>query len=121
MVIFSDFATKRDVFVTTSQRLEQEAQIVLDVIENPKVAQALRQDKLQNLVYLKENHDVISLFPFIKALADDLLAHFGADRSTLQFRAISIHVWKLFWSLAISVSFQSPLNRCGPATFLALG
>lgn len=54
----SDFAGKRENFVSTSQKLEQEAQIVLDVIENPKVAQSLRQDKLQNLVYLKDNHNL---------------------------------------------------------------
>jgi hypothetical protein len=28
------------------------------VIENPDVAQALRQDKNQNLAYLKDNYDV---------------------------------------------------------------
>lgn len=39
-------------------RLEQEAQAVLDVIENPDVAQALRQDKLQNLQYLKDTYGV---------------------------------------------------------------
>jgi len=38
--------------------LQQEAQAVLDVIENPDVAQALRQDKNQNLHYLKENYNV---------------------------------------------------------------
>jgi len=38
--------------------LQQEAQAVLDVIENPDVAQALRQDKNQNLQYLKENYNV---------------------------------------------------------------
>lgn len=30
----------------------------MDVIENPDVAQALRQDKMQNLHYLKENYNV---------------------------------------------------------------
>jgi translation initiation factor 3 subunit E len=38
--------------------LQQEAQAVLDVIENPDVAQALRQDKNQNLNYLKDNYGV---------------------------------------------------------------
>lgn len=44
--------------MSTNQRLEQEAQAVLDVIENPDVAQALRQDKNQNLQYLKEHYNV---------------------------------------------------------------
>jgi hypothetical protein len=42
----------------THQRLQNEAQAVLDVIENPDVAQALRQDKEQNLQYLKDNYNV---------------------------------------------------------------
>jgi hypothetical protein len=41
-----------------ASRLELEAQAVLDVIENPDVAQALRQDKNQNLQYLKDNYNV---------------------------------------------------------------
>jgi translation initiation factor 3 subunit E len=44
--------------VSTNERLQQEAQAVLDVIENPDVAQALRQDKSQNLQYLKDNYNV---------------------------------------------------------------
>ena len=39
-------------------RTIKEAQAVLDVIENPDVAQALRQDKNQNLTYLKDYYGV---------------------------------------------------------------
>jgi translation initiation factor 3 subunit E len=53
-----EFGRKRENAVSTHERLEQEAQAVLDVIENPDVAQALRQDKNQNLQYLKDNYDV---------------------------------------------------------------
>ena len=42
----------------TNERLQLEAQAVLAVIENPDVAQALRQDKNRNLQYLKNNYDV---------------------------------------------------------------
>ena len=42
----------------TNERLQQEAQAVLHVIENPEVAQALRQDKNQNLQYLKDHYGV---------------------------------------------------------------
>lgn len=52
------FADKREKAVSESERLQQEAQFVLDVIEKPEVAQALRQDKMQNLQYLKDNHNV---------------------------------------------------------------
>ncbi len=44
--------------LSTYERLNLEAQAVLDVIENPEVAQSLRQDKLQNLQYLKEHYNV---------------------------------------------------------------
>jgi translation initiation factor 3 subunit E len=53
-----EFAGKRENAVSTNERLQQEAQAVLDVIENPDVAQALRQDKSQNLQYLKDNYNV---------------------------------------------------------------
>jgi len=45
----TDFGRKRENAVSTNERLQQEAQAVLDVIENLDVAQALRQDKNQNL------------------------------------------------------------------------
>jgi translation initiation factor 3 subunit E len=56
--ITSEFSRKREQAVSTHERLELEAQAVLDVIENPDVAQALRQDKNQNLQYLKDNYNV---------------------------------------------------------------
>lgn len=54
----SEFAAKREKAVAINEQLQQEAQAVLDVIENPDVAQALRQDKNQNLTYLKDNYGV---------------------------------------------------------------
>lgn len=54
----SEFAIKRGKTLENIQKLEQEAQAVLHVIENPEVAQALRQDKLQNLQYLKDTYGV---------------------------------------------------------------
>ncbi|TFK19212.1 eukaryotic translation initiation factor 3 subunit 6 [Coprinopsis marcescibilis] len=53
-----EFDVKRQNAVSTNERLQQEAQAVLDVIENPDVAQALRQDKNQNLQYLKDNYNL---------------------------------------------------------------
>ncbi|KAF9072484.1 eukaryotic translation initiation factor 3 subunit 6 [Rhodocollybia butyracea] len=53
-----EFEQKRENAVSTHERLQQEAQAVLDVIENPDVAQALRQDKNQNLQYLKDNYNL---------------------------------------------------------------
>ncbi|KDQ51240.1 hypothetical protein JAAARDRAFT_41302 [Jaapia argillacea MUCL 33604] len=54
----AEFSAKREKAVSTNERLQQEAQAVLDVIENPDVAQALRQDKMQNLQYLKEHYNL---------------------------------------------------------------
>ncbi|KJA24411.1 hypothetical protein HYPSUDRAFT_38862 [Hypholoma sublateritium FD-334 SS-4] len=54
----AEFDQKRTNAVSTNERLQQEAQAVLDVIENPDVAQALRQDKNQNLQYLKDNYNL---------------------------------------------------------------
>ncbi|KDQ20948.1 hypothetical protein BOTBODRAFT_26961 [Botryobasidium botryosum FD-172 SS1] len=53
-----EYAAKRDNAVSTNDRLQQEAQAVLDVIENPDVVSALRQDKMQNLQYLKDNYNL---------------------------------------------------------------
>lgn len=53
-----EFAKKRETVVSTNDRLAQEAQTVLEIIENPEVAQALRQDKRQNLQYLKDHYGV---------------------------------------------------------------
>ena len=58
-----EFDEKRQNAVSTNERLAQEAQAVLDVIEKPEVAQALRQDKNQNLQYLKDNFGVCMILP----------------------------------------------------------
>jgi translation initiation factor 3 subunit E len=60
-LISVEFAKKREEVVSTNERLQQEAQAVLNVIENPDVAQSLRQDKIQNLQYLKDNFGVHAL------------------------------------------------------------
>ncbi|CAK5262199.1 unnamed protein product [Mycena citricolor] len=54
----SEFEEKRRNTMLTHERLQDEAQAVLDVIENPEVVQALRQDKEQNLQYLKDNYNL---------------------------------------------------------------
>lgn len=58
LTLLTEFDQKRQNAVSTNERLQLEAQAVLDVIENPDVAQALRQDKNQNLAYLKDNYGV---------------------------------------------------------------
>jgi len=53
-----EFEEKKQNAVSKHERLQQDAQAVLNVIEKPEVAQALRQDKNQNLQYLRDNHQV---------------------------------------------------------------
>lgn len=40
------------------EELRTKAQKVMDILEKPEVIAALRQDKAQNLQYLKENYKV---------------------------------------------------------------
>ena len=58
LLILADFQIEKEKAMSTLAQLKDEAQAVLDVIENPDVAQALRQDKNQNLQYLKDNYNV---------------------------------------------------------------
>ena len=53
-----EFIEKREHVLTTLQKLEEESQKVLSVLEDQEVISALRQDKTQNLQYLKEHHGV---------------------------------------------------------------
>ncbi|KAF7296622.1 Eukaryotic translation initiation factor 3 subunit E [Mycena chlorophos] len=58
LICRAEFEEKRRNTLLTHQRLQDEAQAVLDVIENPDVAQALRQGKEHNLQYLKDNYNL---------------------------------------------------------------
>ncbi|KXN67320.1 eukaryotic translation initiation factor 3, subunit E [Conidiobolus coronatus NRRL 28638] len=49
------FAEQRTQVLSKLEELQTEAQKVMSVIEKPEVIQALKQDKLQNIQYLKEN------------------------------------------------------------------
>ncbi|CAG8466237.1 10233_t:CDS:2 [Ambispora leptoticha] len=51
-----EFTIKRQEVLQTLENLQTESQKVLDIIENPEVIAALRQDKLQNLHFLKEKY-----------------------------------------------------------------
>lgn len=70
-----EFAGKRENAVSTNERLQQEAQAVLDVIEKPEVAQSLRQDKNQNLQFLRDHYGVSSPPPSSSARSDHFEGH----------------------------------------------
>ncbi|KAG1111409.1 hypothetical protein G6F42_015043 [Rhizopus arrhizus] len=51
-----EFTEKRENVLSKMEDLRTKAQKVMDVLEKPEVIAALRQDKAQNLQYLKENY-----------------------------------------------------------------
>lgn len=53
-----EFTEKRENVLSKMEDLRTKAQKVMDVLEKPEVIAALRQDKAQNLQYLKENYKV---------------------------------------------------------------
>ena len=57
-----EFTTKREQVLATLHKLEEESQKILSVLEDQEVVSALRQDKTQNLQYLKDHHAVL-IFP----------------------------------------------------------
>lgn len=54
----SAFADKQGIIDAQLAHLEMQSQKVLEVLENPEVANALRQDKAQNLVFLRDSHGI---------------------------------------------------------------
>ncbi|KAF9525591.1 eukaryotic translation initiation factor 3 subunit 6 [Crepidotus variabilis] len=136
----SDFDHKRQNAVSTNERLQLEAQAVLDVIENPDVAQALRQDKNQNLIYLKDNYgltleQITALYNFGQfqysygnySGAADYLYHFRV-LSTDNDLNISAHWGKLSsdiltgrWDVALEElnTLRDAIDNRSPATLLA--
>lgn len=56
----AEFRKREQTVVATLNELQAQAQTVMDVISNPEVVAALRQDKLHNLAYLKDTHSVRS-------------------------------------------------------------
>ncbi|KAI8376993.1 eIF3 subunit 6 N terminal domain-containing protein [Blakeslea trispora] len=51
-----EFAEKREKVLSQMEELRAKAQQVMNVLEKPEVIAALRQDKAQNLQYLKDNY-----------------------------------------------------------------
>ncbi|GAA5864242.1 hypothetical protein JCM1840_006711 [Sporobolomyces johnsonii] len=53
-----EYRKREQEVVKTLNELQAQAQGVMDIISNPEVVSALRQDKQHNLTYLKENHNM---------------------------------------------------------------
>lgn len=56
--LITDCQEREAKIVDTLNSLESQAQTVMDIITVPEVFQALKQDKQQNLLFLKEKHNV---------------------------------------------------------------
>lgn len=56
----TEFAEKKEKVLAQLEEFQTQTQNIIEVIENPEVIAALRQDKLQNLHFLKENYNVSS-------------------------------------------------------------
>lgn len=119
----TEFEGKRQNAVSTHERLQQEAQAVLDVIENPDVAQALRQDKNQNLQFLKDNYNVRSpslLFdPHLHA--HRFSAHARTNHCPLQLWPVPILIRKLQRRCRLPLSLPCPFHRYRSYHLCALG
>ena len=61
----AEFTEKREHVLATLQKLEEDSQKILSVLEDQEVISALRQDKTQNLQYLKEHHGVLNFLTTI--------------------------------------------------------
>jgi hypothetical protein len=66
--ISTEFRAREQSVLATFNDLQVKAEAVMDVISNPEVVSALRQDKLQNLNYLKENHNVRPHLPTLQSI-----------------------------------------------------
>ena len=53
-----EFIDKREQVLAALHKLEEQSQKVLSLLEDQEVIASLRQDKTQNLQYLKEHHGV---------------------------------------------------------------
>ena len=89
-----DFANKRETVLANLQKLEEDSQKVLSVLEDQEVVAALRQDKTQNLQYLKEHHGVF--IPGKRKVTD--LDYGGGCQCLVPVWAVAVYYRKL-WCL----------------------
>lgn len=121
LIFAKDFASKRENAVSTNERLQQEAQAVLDVIENPEVAQSLRQDKNQNLQYLKDHYNVRGLPLDIETVLTFTTAYSRANFCSISLWSIPIFLRELQRRCRLSIPFPSTLHGQRPESFRQLG
>lgn len=55
-----EYAQKRDEVLKKREQLQNECSNIQDLLADTEVINNLRSDKVQNLIYLKENHGVTS-------------------------------------------------------------
>jgi hypothetical protein len=97
----AEFTQKRQQVLETLQKLEEDSQKVLSVLEDQEVVAALRQDKTQNLQYLKEHHGVTPTLRDRKLTVD----HGRRCQRVVSVWTVSIQHWKLWCCSRSVVSF----------------
>nr|CAG8456934.1 35_t:CDS:2 [Entrophospora candida] len=131
-----EFSIKREGVLQTLVNLQIEAQKVLDIIENPEVIEALRQDISQNLTFLKDNYEltdemVNTLYQFGQFQyncgnyggASDMLYHFRvlSTNNELNLSALwgklASDILDLNWDSALEDFFTSPLHQLQQRTW----
>ncbi|EEB07289.2 eIF3e subunit Int6 [Schizosaccharomyces japonicus yFS275] len=119
-----EFAKKRESVLEELSELEEEAQKILTVLEDPELIAALRQDKGQNLQYLQEHYNITPemisvLYKFAQFQyncgnyggASDLLYHFRAFSKDSELNASA--TWGKFASEILTVDWEGSMEELG--------
>jgi translation initiation factor 3 subunit E len=57
-MIYPGYEEKREQVLKKLDELEEESKEIMQIIQNPVVVQQLKQDKMANIQFLKENFNV---------------------------------------------------------------
>ena len=117
LISFADCKKRESAILSTLEDLESKAKAVMDIITNPQVFQALKQDKQQNLEFLKSQHGVsgfcVVLCPKLTVCAS-ITATSTRHRLALQARAIPVHCRTIPSRFGLPLPFPRPDCRRRP-------
>lgn len=126
-----DIRTQEQALLATHGELSAQAQSVMDIISNPDVVSALRQDKLHNLSYLKDNYGVRSLLFFPSPVPRPpsprltmhlrLPGHTRPDLVLVPLRTVPVLDRKLRRRVRLPLPLPCPRDRLEPPPLLHVG
>lgn len=131
----TEFRAREETVVATLNELQLQAQSVMDVISNPEVVSALRQDKLHNLSYLKDTHNVslvlltiveqpkliLSRSPSLLFFCVPTSGYSRSNRPAIPIWTIPILHRTLLWCFRLPIPFPRFIHRLGSRPFFPLG